>query len=263
MSKFTDQQYLKSEQYRDASNLNARIAIHERFSTNKYGWFPWIFDTLETLPNPAQVLELGCGPAYMWSECADRIPVDWDITLSDLSTGMVEAARENLADASHEFSFREIDAQVIPFESESFDIVIANHMLYHVPNRPQAFAEIRRVLKEGGTLIAASNGNNHLAEINRWLKGFTDFIPFKNPFTFENGLEQIQPFFSEVEINRYKDSLCVTDIDLIMGYIYSTTKASEILPKALSAVKQELEDLLATKGEIFIQKDSGMFKAVK
>ncbi len=70
MSKFTDQQYLKTEQYRDASNLNARLEIHRRFSTNSYGWFAWVFDTLETLPKQARVLELGCGPGiYLGGLC--------------------------------------------------------------------------------------------------------------------------------------------------------------------------------------------------
>lgn len=97
MSKFTDQQYLKTEQYRDATNLEVRLELHRRFSTNLYGWFPWIFDTLETLPNPARVLELGCGAAHMWKECANRIPNGWSITLSDLSEGMVNAAWRNMA----------------------------------------------------------------------------------------------------------------------------------------------------------------------
>jgi len=57
MSKITDPQYLKTEQYKDASNLNARIEIHRRFSTNTQGWFPWIFDMLEKLPQSARVLE--------------------------------------------------------------------------------------------------------------------------------------------------------------------------------------------------------------
>jgi hypothetical protein len=56
MSRYTDPQYLKTDQYRDDTNLNARLEIHRRFSTNPYGWFPWIFDTLEALPSPAHIL---------------------------------------------------------------------------------------------------------------------------------------------------------------------------------------------------------------
>ena len=92
MSKFTDQQYLKTDQYRDSSNLDARVAIHRRFSTNPYGWFRWVFDVLLKLPENARILELGCGPGWMWKENTDRIPAGWNITLSDLSPGMVDAA---------------------------------------------------------------------------------------------------------------------------------------------------------------------------
>ena len=45
------------------------------------------------------------------------------------------------------FAYEIIDAQAIPYGTQRFDIVIANHMLYHVPDRAQAIAEMRRVLK--------------------------------------------------------------------------------------------------------------------
>ena len=140
MSKFTDQQYLKTDQYRDSSNLDARVVIHQRFSTNSYGWFKWVFDTLLTLPDNAKILELGCGHALLWKENVNRIPAGWNITLSDLSSGMLDAAWRNLVVTGRAFKFEEIDAQSIPYENETFDVVIANHMLYHVPDRPKAIA---------------------------------------------------------------------------------------------------------------------------
>ena len=150
MSKFTDQQYLKSDQYRDSSNLDARVMIHQRFSTNPYGWFKWIFDTLLKLSENAKILELGCGHGLLWKENIGRIPAGWHITLSDLSSGMLDAAWRNLVVSGRAFQFKEIDAQSIPFEDEAFDAVIANHMLYHVPDRPKAIAEIKRILKQAG-----------------------------------------------------------------------------------------------------------------
>lgn len=266
MSKFTDQQYLKNDQYRDASNLDVRVELHRRFSTNSYGWFPWIFDTLVTLPNPARVLELGSGPGHLWKECIDRIPDGWSITLSDMSDGMVDAARHNMTAAGCAFTYEQIDAQSIPYPNETFGIVIANFMLYHVPDRPRALQEIHRVLKPGGYFVAATAGQGHLDELNRWLKkvnSITDFVPFNSPFTLDNGLEQIMPIFQNIEINRYDDNLRVTEIEPLMAYIFSTIKAKEISESALAETRQGLEAILSEKGEIFITKDSGLFLAVK
>ncbi len=266
MSKYTDQNYLKSEQYKDASNLDARILVHERFSENKQGWASWVFDTYEKLPTPAKVLELGSGSVFIWTSCPERIPADWQITLSDLSPGMLATAQKNLASVEHQFTYREIDAQTIPFEDKTFDIVIANHMLYHVPDRPKALSEIRRVLKADGVLIAATNGKKHLAEINKWLKEAStdpDFTPLGILFRLENGTEQLAPYFSSIEMIRYQDSLHVTDVELLMNYIKSMTKIKGVPSSDLPEIEAELKNILDEKGEIFIQKDSGLFKAIK
>jgi ubiquinone/menaquinone biosynthesis C-methylase UbiE len=121
MPKFTDQQYLKTDQYKDSTNLNARIEIHRRFSTNAYGWCKWVFDALMKLPENARILELGCGPGLLWKENADRIQAGWNITLSDLSPGMLDAAWRNLVVTGRAHKFEEIDAQSIPYEDETFD----------------------------------------------------------------------------------------------------------------------------------------------
>src|SRR5215212_10659147 len=208
MSKFTDQQYLKTDQYRDSTNLDARVLIHQRFSTNPYGWFRWVFDTLLKLQEDAKILELGSGPGYLWKENVSRIPPGWNITLSDLSSGMVDAAWRNLVVTGRAFQFKEIDAQSIPFEEEAFDAVIANHMLYHVPDRPKAVAEIRRVLKPGGHFVATTLGKKHMQEMSEWMKrASTDksIEPFSLSFSLDNGLEQLSQFFPQVMLTRYPD----------------------------------------------------------
>jgi SAM-dependent methyltransferase len=266
MSKFTDQHYLKTDQYKDASNLDARVVLHQRFSTNKYGWFKWIFDTLSKLPVDAKVLELGCGHGLLWKENADRIPSTWDITLSDLSSGMLDSAWRNLVVTGRSYQFKEIDAQEIPFEDETFDCVTANHMLYHVPDRPKALAEIKRVLKTGGRITATTVGENHLKEFSEWFhqidKG-DEWELFANPFTLENGLEQLKTFFPDVKLSRYEDSLDVTEIEPIMAFIHSSLRNTELLQDDLMKIQVNLEKELKDHGKIFIQKDSGMFEATK
>lgn len=266
MSKFTDQQYLKTDQYRDSSNLDARVVIHQRFSTNSYGWFKWVFDTLLTLPDNAKILELGCGHALLWKENVNRIPAGWNITLSDLSSGMLDAAWRNLVVTGRAFKFEEIDAQSTPYDDETFDVVIANHMLYHVPDRSKAIGEIERVLKHDGYLIATTVGENHMKEMMDWYRQVhisKIWESFANPFTLENGLEQLRTFFAEIAISRYEDNLHVTEIEPIMAYIHSGMRVSELSKEELAKLHQYLQMELTQKGKIFITKDSGLFKAIK
>ena len=266
MSKFTDQQYLKTDQYKDSSNLDARVVIHQRFSTNKYGWFKWIFDTLKNLPADAKILELGCGHGLLWKENTDRIPSTWDITLSDLSSGMLDSAWRNLVVTGRNFKFKEIDAQSIPFEGETFDAVIANHMLYHVPDKQKAIGEIKRVLKPGGHFFATTVGDNHLREITDWFRQIHKsevWDSFANLFTLENGLDQIKPFFPNATLSRYEDNLHVTELEPLVAYFRSGVRAGELSEDEFAKLRNDLEKELKEKGRIFITKDSGMFEAVK
>lgn len=266
MSKFTDQQYLKTDQYKDSSNLDARVAIHQRFSTNSYGWMNWVFDHLLVLPANAKILELGCGPGYLWKENISRIPTTWDITLSDLSSGMLDSAWRNLVVTGRNFKFKEIDAQEIPFEDETFDAVIANHMLYHVPDKAKAIAEIKRVLKPGGHLFATTIGQNHLKEIANWIRQVSpksDFDSFGSSFNLENGQEQLKQFFPQVALSRYPDNLNVTEVKPIIAFIRSTMHVTEASEEGYEKLAVELEQELKEKGKLFIQKASGLFEAIK
>jgi SAM-dependent methyltransferase len=150
-------------QYQNAKNLNTRIQLHQRFSTNKYGWHRWVFDQF-SFPLQSRILELGCGTGELWLENIDRVPGEWEITLSDYSAGMLQQAQQNL-DHSRRFRFEVIDAQTLPFASRSFDSIIANHMLYHVPDRNKALSEIRRVSNSEGSFHASTVGQRHLQEI--------------------------------------------------------------------------------------------------
>jgi ubiquinone/menaquinone biosynthesis C-methylase UbiE len=266
MSIYTDQTYLKSDQYKDSTNLDARAAIHRHYSTNPYGWFRWVFDALLKIPAQANILELGCGHGLLWKENFHRIPKGWSITLSDLSPGMLDAAWRNLVVNGRAFQFREIDAQSIPFEDESFEAVIANHMLYHVPEPSKAIAEMERVLKPGGCLFATTVGQYHLHEMGVWLQcaGLDkSFEEFSRSFTLENGCEQLKRFFPDVTLTRYEDDLAVTEVEPVLDYIRSSIHVSEVSEKAISVIRQELETELKEKGIIFIQKDSGLFEAIK
>ncbi len=256
-----------TEQYSTAGNLNARIELHRRFSTNPQGWFPWVFEQLD-LPHDSDVLELGCGSGLLWHENLDRVPERWRITLSDAFPGMLEEARRNLRPSRRPFHFVAIDAQAIPCKDASFDAVIANHMLYHVPDRGKALGEIRRVLRPGGRFFTSTVGSHHLREMDELVRridpkarplGTEEVVPF----VLENGHDQIAPWFSRVTLRRYEDELVVTEAGPLVNYVLSTSAQSVLLGDKRAQFVDLIQDELATQGAIRITKDSGMFIAVR
>src|SRR5689334_15456098 len=107
-----DPQYLKNEQYKDASKLTARARLHADYNRNPQGWFQWMFE-LYDFPPDARILELGAGAGWLWLSNARRIPSGWDITLSDFASGMLAETRKNVSRIPHEFKYEEIDIQSI------------------------------------------------------------------------------------------------------------------------------------------------------
>jgi ubiquinone/menaquinone biosynthesis C-methylase UbiE len=266
MSGIADQSYLLNQQYRDASNLNARIQLHKRFSTNTYNWYLWVFDRLKTPPQ-SRVLELGCGPGRLWIENLGRIPPGWGVALSDFSPGMIAEARHNLAGAGRPFAFERVDAQAIPFADASFDMVIANHMLYHVPDRPRALAEIRRVLRPGGRFYTATVGATHLREIGELVRRFDPQLIFgmsfaTDSFELENGAEQLERFFTTVDLQRYEDALIVTEAAPLIAYIFSGRVGAALEGDRATELAAFVRREFAEHGTMPITKDTGLFEAI-
>jgi SAM-dependent methyltransferase len=136
---------------------------------------------------PRRVLEVGCGTGDLTERIVGELGVE--LVALDQSERMVELTRERGIDA------RVGDVQQLPFEDASFDAALAAWMLYHVPDVGRAIAELARVLRPGGRLVAVTNASTHLAEL-RQLVGAP---PAAWPFSAENGEEQLRRAFSRVE----------------------------------------------------------------
>lgn len=265
MPSLMDQSDVLTDQYKDASNLSARFQLHERFSTNKQGWHRWVFDQFD-LPEECSILELGCGPGWLWLKNMDRVPDGWEIALSDLSPGMLREAQQNLGASHHRFAFQVIDAQSIPLSAGGFDAVIANHMLYHVPNTAKAFSEICRVLRRGGVLYASTVGRTHMRELGELVSMVG---PTADPwggraaesFLLENGLDQVSQWFTDVLLHRYEDALIITEAEPLIAYVLSTAAGSALAGDKLTQFIKLVEQELARDGAIRVAKDSGIFEA--
>ncbi len=265
--RFTGREYLVNEQYKDATNLQARMQLHERFSVNERGWHPWVFDQFDVGPE-SSILEVGCGPGKLWLINAQRIPSGWNITLGDLSPGMVEEARQNLKSLRCSTRYERFDVQELPFGEGTYDVVIANHMLYHAPDCAKALKEMSRVLKPAGVLYAATNGKPDGPTLQDWrakagVRSEANRSEEENVrhFGLASGLELLHKAFTHVEVRRYEDALHVTEVEPLVEYVQSM--AYKLDKAEMSRFRAVVEAEIADKGYLFIAKAAGLFVARK
>lgn len=253
------------QQYGDDRNLSARMMLHAKYSTNPLGWTNWLFGHY-AFAEGFHILELGCGNAGQWEGNIGRLPPGCLLVLTDLSMGMAEAAWRKFSGCGNVLAQR-ADIMDIPFPDESFDLVIANHMLYHVPDLDKALPEVRRVLKAEGRFYAATNGNNGMQAYFR--KALKAFNPQLNafagdfPFSLQNGREILGGYFSRIERYDYEDSLAVTHTGDLMAWLRSTISLSGLDEAALDGLYEYFEAIRKAEGDLRIPKESGLFLCTK
>jgi ubiquinone/menaquinone biosynthesis C-methylase UbiE len=228
--------------------------MHDRFSTNLSSYPRWVFDGYD-FGEPADVLEVGCGDGVIWRENADRIPDGWRLTLTDLSEGMVEAARAVLGDRAQ---YGVTSVEELPFADESFDGAIANHMLFHLDDRTRALSEIRRVLRPGALFVATAIGRDHLREL--WeLEPPRDGIWSKTRerFTIELARGELAPFFAAIELERYPDSLEVTDAEALVDVFRSRGDVAE---ERLAPIREHVAEAIDRDGSFHVTKDTARIR---
>ncbi|MCR5330402.1 MAG: class I SAM-dependent methyltransferase [Lachnospiraceae bacterium] len=247
------------DQYSTPDKLNTRISIHKKYSVNKQGFGSWIFSNY-LIEEGMKVLELGCGTGDMWMGQDAMIGRCSKLILTDLSEGMLAAAKDNLK-AYSDIEFSIADIQDIPFADNEFDVVIANMMLYHVPDLERGLREVARVLKSGGTFYCATYGENGIREYVELL--FDDFpisSAYNYNFTLQNGKGKLEKFFGSVEKRLYEDSLEVTDVDDLIDYVYSLPSFSDVQDYPRDTLRSVLQKNMRD-GVLHVPKDYGMFIA--
>ncbi|ADZ10202.1 Methyltransferase type 11 [Methanobacterium lacus] len=256
---------LITEQYKDSSNFVARIELNRKFSTNPQPLTRWLFDQMD-FQKSSRVLELGCGNAILWRTNKDKIVSDEKIVLTDFSEGMLDDAKKVLGSLRDRFEFKVMDAENISFPENSFDIVIANLMLYHVPNRKEAFNQITKVLADNGLFYASTFGRNNMKELNELVQEFypqlNSLETLSNRFGLENGKSQLEDYFEKVTMTEYHDHLEITDAQPVIEYFLSFAGNKSVLkPDKLDAMKTCINEVIEDNGFMKVTKETGLFRA--
>lgn len=174
------------EQYATPDNLRARKSAY----VNAQGDDPreFAFEAVAAA-RPQRVLEVGGGEGELAERIRNELGVE--VVGIDQSEAMVAVQRSKGIDA------RIGDVQNLPFVDAEFDVALAAWMLYHVPGLDRALAELARVLRPGGVLVAVTNSVDHLQELWSLARRASRIGEFN--FRSDNGEEVLRRHFADVE----------------------------------------------------------------
>ena len=251
--------------------LRLRQDVYDRYGVPQIDYRAWVLDRLHWRGDE-RVLDVGSGPGDYYTALTGRYP-DVDYVGVDLAWEMLESnpARPDMAQA---------DLAELPFASGTFDVVMANHVLFMVPDREQAIRELRRVLKPDGVLLAATNSVHTMPEFQALMRralvllgasGKGQVQPPQFPhhaFSLENGTRQLaQQFFAVVRYDL-PTALVFPSIDPIVSFLDSTRAMREpYLPDDITwddlmmVMREQMAALLTHFGELVINKISGVLIA--
>jgi SAM-dependent methyltransferase len=205
-----------ARQYATEANLEARRSLYEHAE----GPDPreLAFQAVAEV-EPDDVLEVGGGPGELAARI--RAELGCDVGMVDLSPRMVELARGRGVDAQVG------DVQELPFESGTFDCAVAAWMLFHVPDLDRGLAELARVLRPGGRLVAVTNANDHLRE----LREIAGHAAWDRRFTREDGATILDRHFGRVERRDADGWVTITDEETVHAYIDSLHHDAAVEPQ--------------------------------
>ena len=129
------------------------ISFDERCIDYARDRFHAITGTPDPLPY-GTALELGAGTGFFSLNLKQAGILD-EVHVTDLSPGMVEAARANAEALGFTVHGRVADAERIPYDDNTFDVVVGHAVIHHIPDVEAAFREVLRVLKPGGRFVIA------------------------------------------------------------------------------------------------------------
>lgn len=239
-------------QYSDDRNLRARQRLWEA-EDPRFDLVGWVLD-LAAIDDTAAVLDVGCGPGAYLGQLSER-----GIT----AVGIDESA--GILPIGEHPRLVNGDATRLPFADDSFDAVLAPHMLYHVPHPVDAAREIRRVLRDGGVFVAVTNGASHTRAmvqlVERSVRQADSHWEMRTPatefFSLENGAGQLARAFGSVTLVRpdKPPRVELTDAGILAGYVASIADAYE---NEISRPWSDVVDDVRSAAQAVIERD-GVF----
>jgi SAM-dependent methyltransferase len=257
--------------YASQDAWRTRQDIHDRYTVPPQNMIDWALGCVRWRGDEG-VLDVGCGPGRWYEPLKQRFP---NITYFGIDR-FPAMLRAHPAPQSRHIA----DAEHLPFPDRSFDVVMANHMLFHVPDPEQAIREFRRVLKPTGSVMATTNSVHNMPELQALLRRAVTLLAppgMTNPrvpaqhtdqFTLESGTRMLSRYFYAVVRHDLPGSLVFTNAEPIIDYMQSTRSLRESdLPPGVKwddvmlIMRDQINRLIEHFGELQINKLSGVLIA--
>ncbi|MCI0580909.1 MAG: class I SAM-dependent methyltransferase [Chloroflexi bacterium] len=272
MTAFDDIRYVR-EQYKSQDNLQIRILTHEKYTQPRVDFVRWVLAHL-VWRGDETVVDVGCGSGAYVAETRPRCR---RYIAADLSLGMLRGLPYPGLDRLNG------DVQRLPLASASAGVVLANHMLYHVPDKEAAVAEIARILRPGGRLLAATNSAHTMAELRQLQAAvgvtlglaeaqhaFQNSQVLSPSFTLENGHSLLERHFEGVERADLHTALVFPEPQPVLDYVSTIRERFEPFLQAghtwenvIVALRRKLEQIIAQEGKFRVNKLAGVFICTK
>ena len=270
MTILTDPEALR-RQYCSDDLLRLRKDIHERFSVPQVNFPAWVLGRVQW-GGGERVLDVGAGAGFYVGALRALAPTV-QYTGIDYSPGM-------LADHPGRPSLAVADALNLPFAPAAFDVVMANHMLYHVPDIDAALDEMKRVLQPGGLLLTATNSANTMPEFTALFRRAVLLLsnpgaatappltPVHASFALENGARRLARHFYAVVRYDLPQLLVFDEPEPALNYFASWRPMREpLLPPevrwddVMLLMREQITRIIDAMGELVINKLSGVLVA--
>lgn len=257
--------------YSDDQSLAVRRRIHDEYSVPRVNFAEWALARVNW-HGDEHVLDIGAGPGTYYDALAARIP-NGRLVAADLSLGMVRLAAER----SSYGGLANADVQNLPFARRSFDVVLANHMLYHVPDLDRALDEIHRVLKPTGCLLAATSSQYNMPELEQIIRRTFGLLGARTAEL--DGRPPARFFLEDGAMNLGRHFFAVARYDLPGAFVFSTPgpvidyvnsmreQREPLLPRGISwddfiaVLRDQLQRIIKHMGELVVSKLSGVIVA--
>ena len=256
-------------QYKNTDNLNKRISIHD-YSTAKTEWFHWLWQR-EEITGGMKILDIGCGNGMFWKRVAELLPEDLEIHLTDYSDGMLESARETVAEIMETYPEKHLhfvlekrDAADFSYPTSGFDRIMANHMLYHLTkeNRIRLYGRIKELLAENGKFTCTLIGLHHMREIHEFIDEYYPGIKLLSggfDIWLETAEEELRDFFRVTRVEEQPNDLLVPDEEAIFDYVSSYSDESrEMISRDRELFLERIRSRMNEDGCMYIHKSTGV-----